>query len=283
LRTPPELRYSRERRDAEAVRPSGTVGGDDMPRMESVCGAFIGAALALTVAAHAKVDPKTIMGLWLLDEGQGDVAKDSSGNANHGKVVGAKWVKGRNGSALEFDGASHVQIPASATTDDYRNGFSYMLWVKPAGAPGNPNTRLIERNWHNPTIQIGAADFYGSVVAQGGIGNGIRGGAHRPGEWSFVALTHDGKTLQLYADGKKVNESKVGQPDMTRDADGGAIWLGQWKAPGWDYRGVIDEAAVFNAPLSEADLAAIMANGFGNVLSVRPAGKVATTWAALRE
>src|SRR5262249_50285442 len=33
------------------------------------------------------------LALYHFDEGQGDVLIDSSGNAHHGKIVGAKWVK----------------------------------------------------------------------------------------------------------------------------------------------------------------------------------------------
>ena len=44
-------------------------------------------------------------------------------------------------------------------------------------------------------------------------------------EWSFVALTHDGKTLVLYVDGEVVADLDVGKPDFTQQHDGGSIWL----------------------------------------------------------
>ena len=65
---------------------------------------------------------------------------------------------------LFFDGKSHVEIPASKTTDDYQNGFTYLLWIKPTEPPPNVNTCVIERDWHNPTIQIGPTDFYASIA-----------------------------------------------------------------------------------------------------------------------
>ncbi len=114
--------------------------------------------------AFAKIDPESIIGIWLLDEGKGDKVEDRSGNGNDGLVVKAKWTDGKLGKGLEFDGTGHVAILASKTTDDYLDGFTYLLWVKPTTAPPNPHTRLIERDWHNPTIQIGAADFYGSIA-----------------------------------------------------------------------------------------------------------------------
>ncbi len=43
--------------------------------------------------------------LWLrFEEGKGDIARDSSGYNNDGKIYGASWVKGKVGGGLQFDG-----------------------------------------------------------------------------------------------------------------------------------------------------------------------------------
>ena len=46
------------------------------------------------------------MGIWLLDENKGKVAKDVSGNDNHGEIQGAKWAKDKSSSALKFNGST---------------------------------------------------------------------------------------------------------------------------------------------------------------------------------
>lgn len=94
--------------------------------MKSIVIRLIIVCIALVIVegiSYAKVDPGSIVGVWLLDEGRGDVVKDLSENKNDGKIVGAKWVDGKFGTALEFDGASHVEIPASASTDNLRGWF----------------------------------------------------------------------------------------------------------------------------------------------------------------
>lgn len=242
-----------------------------------------------TETGYAKIDPKSVVGIWLLDEGKGDVAKDMSGNKNDGKIVGAKWADGKFGKALEFDGVSHVEIPASKTTDDILNGFTYLIWVKPTSPPPNVNTRIIERDWHNPTIQIGPADFYGSIAIAGNQANtNVRGGSWKLGNWSFVAITYDGSTtnLKLYVNAEMVNKKDVGKPDakanFTAPPNQGAIWLATWKAPGWDFRGVLDEAGVFNTLLSDADLKDIMNNGLEKAASVSSVGKMALTWGYIK-
>ena len=232
----------------------------------------------------SKIAPESLMGMWLFDQGKGDTVKDSSPNGNDGEIVDAKRVEGKDGMGIEFDGSSHVVIPASKTTDDFLDGFTYLLWVKPLRNPSGPHVRLIERDWHNPNILIGPTDFYGSFLFNGAIDSSqVRGGTWEMEEWSFVALTHDGKILSLYVDGEVVADLKVGKPTFSQKHDGGSIWLTRWKGgAGWDFNGVLDEVAVFNAALSEDDLGTIMEKGLEKALDVSPVGRLTTTWANIK-
>lgn len=232
------------------------------------------------------LDRGSIVGIWLFDEGSGDEINDTSGNGNDGIVVGADWTDGAFGSALEFDGTNHAEIPASDSINDIMDGFTYTIWVMPTAPPLDANnTRVMERDWHNPTIQIGAADFYGSIaVGADQASTNVRGGAWEQDEWSFVALSYDGDVIKLYVDGEMVNEKAVGKPDedshtATPGDQQGAIWLAQWKAgAGWSFIGALDEAAVFNVALSDEDILDIMNNGLEKVAAVSSVGKMATVW-----
>ena len=51
--------------------------------LASLAAAMIGAPLA-----NARIDAQTAAGIWLFDEGKGDVAGDLSGNENHGTLQG---------------------------------------------------------------------------------------------------------------------------------------------------------------------------------------------------
>ena len=253
-----------------------------------ICVCFTGILQLSTGTGDAKIDPKSIVGIWLLDEGTGDKVEDISGNGNDGKIVGAKWTDGKFGKALEFDGTSHVEIPASKTIDDYINGFTYLLWISPTSPPPNVNTRIIERDWHNPTIQIGPADFYGSIAVNADqAATHVRGGAWAQGKWSFVAITYDGAKLELYVDGEMVGDKDVGKADVkphnaTPAPHQGSIWLATWKAPGWDFRGVLDDVGVFNTPLSQDAIKDIMDNVLEKASSVSSVGKIAVTWGYIK-
>lgn len=232
----------------------------------------------------SEIDPESLMGMWHFDQGKGGTVKDSSPNGNDGKIVDAKRVEGKEGMGIEFDGSNHVVIPASKTTDDFLDGFTYLLWVKPLGNPSGPHVRLIERDWHNPNILIGPTDFYGSFLFNGGIDSSqVRGGEWEMEEWSFVALTHDGKTLALYVNGEIVADLDVGEPSFSQQHDKGSIWLTRWKGgAGWDFKGVLDEIAIFNVALSEDDLTTIMEDGLEKALDVSPVGRLTTTWGNIK-
>lgn len=240
-------------------------------------------SLILTSISYAGIDPQSIVGIWLFEEGKGDVVSDSSSNGNDGEIVGAEWVEGKIGKGLEFDGTNHVEIPASESTDDYMEGFTYLLWVKPTAPPPNANTRLIERDWHNPAIQISNANsFYGSTVIGGGLDNSaVTGGTWEMDQWSFVALTYDGTTLSLYVDSEMVEDLEVAEPDFTKDNAQGAIRLAAWKDPGWDFRGVLDEVGVFNVALVEDDIKSIFNDGLSPA-AVSPKAKLTTIWGQIK-
>lgn len=225
----------------------------------------------------SKIDQDSIVGIWLLDEGQGNTVKDHSVNKNDGTIIGAEWTEGKIGRGLEFDGSSRVEIPASESIDDFLDGFTYLLWVKPTGPPPNANTRLIERDWHNPTIQIGNNnDFYGSIAVNADQNfSNVRGGEWKMGEWSFVAITYDGTDLKLFVNDEFVGENEVGKPDEKLKTE---IRFGAWRKPDWDFIGVLDEVGVFNVPLSESDLNSVMKNGLEGAADVSPVRKLATTW-----
>lgn len=228
----------------------------------------------------AEIAPESIVGIWLFEEGGGDTLMDTSGNENDGKIIGAKWTEGKIGNGLEFDGVSLVKIPASDSTENYLDGFTYLLSVKPTLIPAGSHIRLIERGWHNPTIQIGHLDFYCSIVVDGKQDfSHIRGGAWKLDEWSSVATTYDGDVLKLYVDGELVGEKKLGEPDKTLNAE---IRLAAFSRAGWDFIGVIDEVGVFNAPLSDNDIKRINNFGLEEALDVSAIDKLASTWAQIK-
>ena len=76
---------------------------------------------------NALVVPADNLGYWPLDETNGTVANDLTGNGNNGAVTGASWSpNGQVNGCLNFNGTnSYVQIANTISND-----FSISFWVK---------------------------------------------------------------------------------------------------------------------------------------------------------
>ena len=74
-------------------------------RLTLACVSLIVISLMFTAQGDAKIDPESIAGIWLFDEGKDDITKDSSKNGNDGKLINnPEWTKGNFSKALEFHG-----------------------------------------------------------------------------------------------------------------------------------------------------------------------------------
>jgi hypothetical protein len=86
--------------------------------------------LGLSYCANAE-----LVGWWRLDETEGTVAWDSSGNELHGEVTGGTtWIpNGRFGGALEFDGVgtagTNVTLPISQLLNGLTNS-TFAIWAQ---------------------------------------------------------------------------------------------------------------------------------------------------------
>ena len=247
--------------------------------------------------ADAKIDPETVAGIWLFDEGTGKTAKDLSGNGNDGELKeGAKWENGQFGQAVIFDGKDDfVEIAPSPLFNPEE--FTVTFWMHPTAVGGN-----------NPAGK-GSATL---VIANGNPGDGgsanwwfefWNGGnfefkscqagcaaantpVNKPNEWYFIAGIYNGTEYELYVDAafKAKGPNKVGAPEKGLLIGSGLCPAGHGCDGGY-FKGIIDDVAMFGDILSEADLKTLMEEGVGKVLGVapvEPAGKLATMWSDLK-
>ena len=73
---------------------------------------------------------QAIIGVWLFDEGNGDTVKDLSPNKNNGKITNGKWVDGKFGKALDFNGKDTcVNVPDSESLSISDDKISITAWL----------------------------------------------------------------------------------------------------------------------------------------------------------
>ena len=253
-------------------------------RLTLVC---VSLMVILPSIGDAKIDPKTIVGLWLFNEGKGDVAKDSSDNRNDGTLVNSpKWAKkGKFSNALEFDGQNNYVSASDESLPMEDQPRTLVAWTKPAssfngfaiyyGTTGAP--------WFG-CVYLGIYDigqgFKAAIIGTCGGGSNVGGtSALDDGKWRHLAATFDGDTWSFYVDGSL--ESTGSSPTNTVSREELRIGLSEEDDQG--FHGVIDEVAIFNVALTLDDIKSVMTEGLSSITAVSPSGKLAATWGRLKK
>ena len=96
---------------------------------------FVFGVILVATASEAKINTDSMVAAWFFDEGNGKTASDSTGNGHDGAIeAGPKWVKGRFGKALEFDGTDDwVSVPHSKNLG-FSAGKSFTITVHYKGS-----------------------------------------------------------------------------------------------------------------------------------------------------
>ena len=238
--------------------------------------------LLLTVPGGADIDPDSIAGLWLFDEGKGGETEDSSGNGFDGVLEGdLSWVDGRYGKALEFGGADYVELIDSAAGLPFggTEPFTITAWVRNQGGGtimGKFNGGVIGA--YIITMNGAGAVGFHREVAPWGL-SGVK--SVRTGEFGHIAATYDGETMRIYVDG----ELDVEQDRPAQNTDNvtpvliGARFTGG--NPSDFFRGALDEVAIFNVALTEEQIQEVMA-GLSGPEAISASGKLISTWGSIR-
>jgi len=82
---------------------------------------------------------------------------DLSPYRNNGKIYGAKWVPGKFGQALSFDGVDDYANVEPFTVYGW-NEYTFMSWISPNAIPssGYRKTAMISRNLPSPVYWYGS-------------------------------------------------------------------------------------------------------------------------------
>jgi hypothetical protein len=234
----------------------------------------------LTSSSYAKLDPKTCVGMWLLDDNKGNTTIDSSGNKNDGKLVGGpKWVDGKVTKALDFDGVgSYVDIPNSESLNSAT--FTIVLWFKPsqlriqglADKTPAPQWRIF---MNSPAGNIEFDALPGEIA-------NITTPAAVVGRWDHIAATYDSasKTAKVYFNGTLSQQAAGVNMNNTSGVN-----INLSSPESTRLNGVIDEVAFFNVALEAADIQTLMDKGLKesiNPSAVDLSGKLVATWASIK-
>ncbi|MEN6427633.1 MAG: LamG-like jellyroll fold domain-containing protein, partial [Phycisphaerales bacterium] len=195
-----------------------------------------------------------LVGYYTLDEGSGTKVNDSSGRGHHGTITGTvEWITGMAGSAIVLGG--------DGDWIDLGNPADWPAGAEPRSMCAWARTDDVLAVWHwiaaygtGATNQAMFIGLNGTTLYGGGYGNDISvDGLWDVGVWHHIALTYDGTTARLYADGIEVvsaaktwnlvrNQARIGQQVNTA----GEFW-----------NGAVDDVRIYSQTLSPAEVAAL--------------------------
>ena len=246
--------------------------------------------LITTPNVFGKIDPDTVAGMWLFEEGSGNVAKDSSDAGNDGTIAGSKkWQDGKFGNALEFDGQGvYVEVQANDTI--ILEELTIVAWANLKPSKGarwqsimmrgqNPRNYLLAVDKDTQTLQLSITK--GAPGAWGGTKGGP---VLTDGNWHHLAgVFGKDEGFVIYTDGQEVGKQAYVKPSL--DANPSRMRIGDGSNGGHQCEGLLDEVALFNVPLSQEDIKTVMEDGLERTtgfLAVEPENKITTIWGKLK-
>ena len=197
-----------------------------------------------------------LIGWWKFNEGKGDIAYDSSGNRNNGGIKGARWVKGRKGYGLYFDGIDDVVwMDKPITTKD---GITVMAWCKldkdfsGGGAIMGAGWHLQGRHWLILTRK--AIDYHYSYGPKAHGTQALQDVLLPLNKWIHIAIVDDYKTGELfyYLNGKLLGKRKRNSKIVP--LTNATLTIGRCWCSTFPFKGVIDEVKIYDGVLSGREI-----------------------------
>jgi len=195
---------------------------------------------------------------WKLDETEGNIAGDSSGNNHNGELIGGpRWQPsdGKIGGALEFDGVDDY-VETNYATD--LPTWTVAAWVKSpaapsADAPSGPVHRQnnYQINWNHPIDAFRGA----AGVFVGEKWHAASFGQLQANTWYHLAATYDGENLKAYKDGVLITNNS--DPEGAPYAESETLKLGRHAVDASYFGGTIDDVRIYNYALSKDEIAAL--------------------------
>jgi hypothetical protein len=218
-------------------------------------------ATSITVNVNNTSSTSGLVAAYAFDEGSGTTVADSSANGLTGTIANATWTTvGKYGNALAFNGTNAVVTVNDAPVLHLTNSLTLEAWVYRTWTDVNTWQTVIFKNrpddasyalqGTDPNVYSPASAFIYTGGPQDATAYG--GGFVSKNQWTFLAMTYDGKHLKLYKNGKQVGTvAASGSILETTDAlqfGGNSVWSDEFLS------GTLDNIRIYSIALTAAQI-----------------------------
>jgi hypothetical protein len=237
---------------------------------------FLVVVFAWALAHRASAD---LVAFWEFEDGDGGVIKDSSGNGYNGMMVGGAEVvtdpvRGQVLRNIADGGVDLFDVPNPVPGFAANSSITLAAWVKPEAQPSTNWDYVIQlgRNGDNPIVSLGVTpdgriasytetDQPGGNLDQVNIFSGaVEGGNTVFESWHHIAVVYDraSDTARTYIDGVADATTDISLLQDDYAFTWTSAFLGTDQGDGRFYVGLMDDVAVFDHALTEAEIQGVM-------------------------
>jgi outer membrane protein assembly factor BamB len=199
------------------------------------------------------LDP-SVVGLWHLNEGSGNMTYDETANHNDGAISGAVWDSGRFGSALSFDGYDDYVDCGNDSSLNLRDEVTIEAWVYPRGYNLG---RIVSKSYFFNYAYMMHFGYPSERYFKFRIGGSLL--VSSPVElnrWYHVVGTFDGAIMRIYVNGNLSN-SKL-RSNSIPTYPNTHLFLGSdpnyWQYNYDKFNGIIDEVVIYKRALTSQEI-----------------------------
>jgi len=193
---------------------------------------------------------------WKLDNGGGNIVKDSSGNGHDGVLKGAvKWATGRFSGAIDFNGDDcYVEVACDPNdpTFDMTDEITISVWIKVNRfdiahqtiiAKGEGSWRICRSPINSNALEFGCGYYRNNPGVFGEINI-------NDGNWHHIVAVNNGYMQYLYVDGVPDAYWPVTNSQAVQKNNSSIMIGNNPERMGRYFNGLIDEVAIFSHALS---------------------------------